>query len=90
MPGVQVDLLLRAIQPGTDRAVSLAAIQVINEQGLYLPGRRRSMSLTDLLHGADQPGSPERQILRCARAAVRVPGACAAGTCHRPDVRCQM
>jgi hypothetical protein len=48
-------------------------IKVINEQGLYLLGRRRCISLADLLHGADQPSSPERTILRWVRAAFRVP-----------------
>ena len=36
MRGVQVDLVLRAVQSETDRALRSAAVQVIDEQGLYL------------------------------------------------------
>jgi hypothetical protein len=34
--GVQVDLILGAVQPEPDRAFGLAAIEVVDEQGLYL------------------------------------------------------
>jgi len=44
MPGVQVDLILGAVQPEADRAVSLAAIQVIDQQNLYLLGHRCFLS----------------------------------------------
>ena len=38
MPGVQVDLVLGAVQPEPDSAFSLAAVEVIDEKGLYLLG----------------------------------------------------
>jgi hypothetical protein len=55
MPGVQVDLRLRGIEREAGGTVSLAAIKVIGEQGLYLLGRRCSISLSDLVHGVEQP-----------------------------------
>jgi hypothetical protein len=42
--GVQVDLILGAVQPEPDRAFSLAAIEVVDEQGLYLLSHRYSIS----------------------------------------------
>ena len=36
MLGVQVDLVLRAVQAKADSIFSLSAIQVIDEQDLYL------------------------------------------------------
>jgi hypothetical protein len=42
--GVQVDLILGAVQPEPDRAFGLAAIEVVDEQGLYLMGHRCSIS----------------------------------------------
>jgi hypothetical protein len=36
MPGVEVDLVLRAAQAELDGIVSLAAVKVIDEQRLYL------------------------------------------------------
>jgi hypothetical protein len=47
MPGVQVDLVLGAVQPEPDRAVGLAAIEVVDEQGLYLLSHSCPISLTD-------------------------------------------
>jgi hypothetical protein len=44
MLGVQVDLVLGAVQSETDCAFSLAAIEVVDEQGLYLMGHRCSVS----------------------------------------------
>jgi hypothetical protein len=44
MLGVQVNLILGAVQPEADRAVSLAAIQVIDQQNLYLLGHRCFLS----------------------------------------------
>jgi hypothetical protein len=38
MIGVQVDLIFRAVQPEADRALSGAAVQIINEQGPHLLG----------------------------------------------------
>jgi hypothetical protein len=38
MPGVEVDLVLRAVQAELDGIVSLAAVKVIDEQRLYLLG----------------------------------------------------
>jgi len=38
--GVQVDLILGAIQPEADSPFGLAAIEVVDEQGLYLLGHR--------------------------------------------------
>jgi hypothetical protein len=48
MPGVQIDLILDAIQAETGRSLSGAPIKVIDEQGLYLlsHGRLR-LWLTD-------------------------------------------
>ncbi len=43
----QVDLLLDAIQAETDGALRLTAIEIINEQDLYLLGHRRSTSLAE-------------------------------------------
>jgi hypothetical protein len=34
--GVQVDLILRAVQAETDGTFSVTAVKVIDEQGLYL------------------------------------------------------
>jgi hypothetical protein len=36
VPGVQVDLILGAVQPEADRPLGGAAVEVIDEQGLYL------------------------------------------------------
>ena len=36
VPGVRVDLILGAVQPEADSALSLAAIKVLDEQGLYV------------------------------------------------------
>jgi hypothetical protein len=36
VPGVQVDLILGAVQPEPDGALGGAAVEVIDEQGLYL------------------------------------------------------
>jgi hypothetical protein len=36
--GVQIDLVLGTVQPKPDRALSLAAIEVVDKQGLYLLG----------------------------------------------------
>ena len=41
--GVQVDLVLRAVQPGADRALGGAAVDVIDEQCLHLLGHARSL-----------------------------------------------
>ena len=42
--GVQVDLVLGAVQPEADSAFSLAAIEVVDKQGLYLLGHGCSIS----------------------------------------------
>jgi hypothetical protein len=47
MLGVQVDLILRAIQPEADRTFSGAAVDVIDEQGLYLLGHGCSIPTAD-------------------------------------------
>jgi hypothetical protein len=39
MPGVQVDLVLRAVQAEPDGSFGGTAIEVIDEQGLYLEPR---------------------------------------------------
>jgi len=36
MLGVQVDLILRAVEPEADGTLSFTAVEVIDEQGLYL------------------------------------------------------
>jgi hypothetical protein len=41
---VQVDFILGAVQSETDGAFGLAAIEVVNEQGLYLLGHGYSIS----------------------------------------------
>ena len=43
----QVDLVLDAIQAETNGALRLAAIEIINEQDLYLLGHRRFISLAE-------------------------------------------
>jgi hypothetical protein len=43
MLGVQVDLVLGAVQTEADSAFSLTAIEVIDEQDLYLLGHRFSI-----------------------------------------------
>jgi len=45
MPGVQVDLVIRAVQAEADRTLSFAAAEVVDEQGLYLLNRWCSVSL---------------------------------------------
>jgi len=44
MFGVQVDLILSAVQPEADSALSLAAIKVVDQQDLYLLGQRCFLS----------------------------------------------
>ena len=48
MLGVQVDLVLRAVQAETDGSVGGTAVKVIDEQGLYLLSHGRSIPLADL------------------------------------------
>jgi hypothetical protein len=36
MLGVQVDLILGAVQPEADRALGVAAVKVVDKKGLYL------------------------------------------------------
>src|SRR5437868_3061884 len=48
MLGVQVDLVLRAVQAETDGSFGGTAVKVIDEQGLYLLSHGRSSPLTDL------------------------------------------
>jgi hypothetical protein len=47
MLSVQVNLILAAVQPEPDGAFGLAAIEVVDEQGLYLLSHRCPISLTD-------------------------------------------
>jgi hypothetical protein len=44
VPGGQVDLILGAVQPEADRALGLAAVEVVDDQGLDLLGHRRFLS----------------------------------------------
>jgi hypothetical protein len=44
MPGVQIDLVLGAVQSEADSVFSLTAIEIIDEQGLYLLGHGFSIS----------------------------------------------
>jgi hypothetical protein len=53
VPGVQVDLILGAVQPEADSALSLAAIKVLDEQGLYLLGHR--FAISSLPHHQPRP-----------------------------------
>jgi len=47
VPGVQVDLVLGAVQPEADRSLGGAAVEIINEQDLYLLSHVRPGPLTD-------------------------------------------
>ena len=40
VPGVQVDLILGAVQPEADSVLGLAAIKVLDEQDPYVLGHR--------------------------------------------------
>ena len=60
MLGVQVDLVVGAVQAEADGAVSLTAVEVIDEQGLYLLGHRFSISFTSLIISPGQPNLPAR------------------------------
>ena len=60
MLGVQVDLIFRAVQPETDRPLSGAAVDVIDEQRLHLMGHDCSIGVADWATILDTPG--------CARA----------------------
>jgi len=42
VPGVQADLAVVAVEAGPDGGLGLAAIKIIDEQGLYLPGHRNA------------------------------------------------
>jgi hypothetical protein len=48
VPGVQVDLILGAAQPEVDGTLGGAAVEVIDEQGLYLLSDGRPGPLTGL------------------------------------------
>src|SRR5579864_2931647 len=48
MLSVQVDLVLCAVQPEPDGSFGSTAVNVIDEQGLYLLSHGRSIPLTDL------------------------------------------
>jgi hypothetical protein len=56
MAGIQVGLILGAVQPEADGPVSLGAVKVVDEQGLYLLGHGCSVSLPDLAYQACHPG----------------------------------
>jgi len=53
VPGVQVDLILGAVQPEAGSALSLAAIKGSGEQGLYLLGHR--FAISSLPHHQPRP-----------------------------------
>jgi hypothetical protein len=53
VPGVQVDLILGAVQPEADSTLSLAAIKGRDEQGLYLLGHR--FAISSLPHHQPRP-----------------------------------
>src|SRR6266566_3343881 len=59
---VQVDLILGAIQPEADSALSLAAIEVVDEQGLYLLHHR--CFLSSLTSSARSAKGSRAQLLR--------------------------
>src|SRR2546429_5706579 len=59
---VQVDLILGAIQPEADSALSLAAIEVVDEQGLYL--LRHRCFLSSLTSSARSAKGSRAQLLR--------------------------
>src|SRR5437879_3286667 len=52
---VQVDLVVRTIQRKADGALGLAAIDVVDEQGLYLLGHAYSVPLVELCISVDYP-----------------------------------
>jgi hypothetical protein len=64
---VQIDLILRAVQPEGDSSVSLTAIKVIDKQDLYLMGHVCSIPLTDLVHQRRQSDHTSVQPHRCAQ-----------------------
>jgi hypothetical protein len=49
--GVQVDLILGAVQREADRGLGFAAVEVVDEQGLDLPGHRCFAFLSDRIIG---------------------------------------
>jgi hypothetical protein len=57
MLSVQVNLILAAVQPEPDSAVGLAAIEVVDEQGLYLLSHRCPISVTDASSARASPSS---------------------------------
>src|SRR5207245_842406 len=66
--GVQVDLVFRAVQPETDGTLGVAAVKVIDEQGLYLLSHGRSIPLTDLWRtSVDNPSRTSVQPRRCTQ-----------------------
>jgi hypothetical protein len=48
VPGVEIDLILCAVQSEADGTLGGAAVEVIDEQGLYLMGHGRPGPLTGL------------------------------------------
>src|SRR6516162_6654925 len=70
MPGVQVDLILRAVQAETDGSLGGTAVMVIDEQGLYLLSHGRpvlclvSGALVHAVH-AGQAYSHAGELRRC-------------------------
>src|SRR5580704_14494154 len=73
MLGGQVDLILGAVQPEADRAVSRAAIQVIDQQNLYLLGHR--CFLSSLTSQPGQPTLPSASAPQCCERSQHCPEA---------------
>ena len=92
LPGmlvVQVDLILRAVQPEADSTLGDAAVEVINNQGLDLLGHGRPAPLTgcqrpsvcSLSRASAQPASdPQARRYRGARKSIRPAAACGTET----------
>ena len=75
--GIQVDLVLGAVQPEPDSAFSLAAVEVIDEQGLYLMGHDCcSVPGVSPMHQRRQPDTAgvephRRAVMRTVRPQVK-------------------
>ena len=53
MLGVQVDLIVRTVEPEAYGAFGLAAIEVIDQQGLHLLCHASVVPLGELMHSVD-------------------------------------
>src|ERR1700741_3016929 len=87
---VQVDLVLGTIQCKADSALSLTAIDVIDEQGLYLLGHVCSVSLVELctrLDDGEPISTPRVACWECVSSAGRWPPSSRVGPGNRRYAR---